>query len=182
MRPVARVLSTTIVLLVAFGCLSPAEEKLKVGDKAPEFSLPAASKDSIMRTEISLSSLIGKNAIIVAFYPADWSGGCTKEMCTMRDNFADLGSLGATVLGISGDYVFSHREWAKALGLPFLLLSDHKHQVARDYGSYNDVTGFNIRKVFVIDRTGAIAYIDPAYIAGSPASFDKLKTALSTIH
>ena len=177
-----RILSVATFLIVAFCCQSSAEEKLKVGDKAPEFTLPAASKDSIIRAEIALSSLIGKNAIIVAFYPADWSGGCTKEMCTLRDNFADLGSLGATVLGISGDYVYSHREWAKALGLPFLLLSDHNHQVARDYGSYNDATGFNIRKVFVVDRTGTIAYIDPAYIAGSPASFDKLKTALSTIH
>jgi peroxiredoxin len=161
---------------------APAGEKLKVGDRAPDFTLPAASKDSVYQSGIALASRTGGSAVILAFYPADWSGGCTKEMCTMRDNFRDLGSLGATVFGISGDYVYSHREWAKALGLPFLLLSDHSHRVARLYESYNEESGFNIRTVYVIDKRGTIAYIDPAYKAGSPESFAKLKDALSTLH
>jgi peroxiredoxin len=155
---------------------------LKVGDRAPDFTLQGATKDSIDRAGVTLSSRAGGDAIILAFYPADWSGGCTKEMCTMRDNFGDLGSLGATVFGISGDYVYSHHEWAKSLGLPFMLLSDHDHHVARMYESFNEKAGYNFRTVYVIDRHGAIAYIDPAYVAGSPDSFAKLKAALSTIH
>ena len=155
---------------------------LKVGDRAPDFTLPGATKDSVERAGIRLSSVTGGSSIILAFYPADWSGGCTKEMCTMRDNFTDLGTLGAAVFGISGDYVYSHREWAKALALPFMLLSDHNHHVARQYDSYNEESGYNLRTVFVIDKQGVIAYIDPAYKAGSPESFASLKDALSKIH
>jgi len=157
-------------------------EKLRLGDAAPDFTLPLATQDTIEFHGVHLSSAVGKDDIILAFYPADWSGGCTKEMCTMRDNFRDLGSLGATVYGISGDYVFSHRQWAKTLGLPFALLSDHDHRVARLYGSYNEESGFNRRTVYVIDRRGKIAYIDPAYVAGSQESFANLKTALAAIH
>ncbi len=154
---------------------------LKVGDKAPDFTLPAATKDSILASGVSLKSEIGKNNIILAFYPADWSGGCTTEMCTMRDNFAELGNLGATVLGISGDYVFSHRQWAKELNLPFTLLSDHFHEVAKTYQSFNPSSGHDNRTVYVIDRNGKIAYIDLKYVAGSEESFGNLKKALAAL-
>ncbi len=169
-------------IAAALFCLPAAGGTLKVGDSAPDFTLPGATRDTIISAGVTLSSRTGGSAVILAFYPADWSGGCTKEMCTMRDNFGDLGSLGATVFGISGDYVFSHREWAKSLGLPFMLLSDHDHHVARLYGSFNEKSGYNVRTVYVIDKRGTIAYIDPAYVAGSPDSFAKLKTALSSIH
>jgi len=171
-----------LVLAAALPLGAGAGEKLRVGDAAPDFTLPAATQDTIEFHGIRLADAVGKGEIILAFYPADWSGGCTKEMCTMRDNFRDLGGLGATVYGISGDYVFSHRQWAKALGLPFTLLSDHDHRVARLYESYNEQSGFNKRTVYVIDRKGTIAYIDPAYVAGSEDSFAKLKNALATIH
>ena len=155
---------------------------LQVGDKAPQFSLPYATRDSVSREKISLSDMVGKRTIILAFYPADWSGGCTKEMCTMRDNFSDLSKLDANIFGISGDYAFSHHEWAKSLNLPFVLLSDHQHTVAKQYLSYNDETGFNKRTVYVVDTSGKIAYIDKEYHAGDPQSFEKLQKALAQIH
>jgi peroxiredoxin Q/BCP len=159
-----------------------AGERLKVGDPAPDFSLPAASKDSIFSAPVSLADYRGQSNVILAFYPADWSGGCTKEMCTMRDNFGDLGTLGAVVLGISGDYVNSHREWAKHLGLQFLLLSDHNHDVARTYDSYNAPSGHDMRTVYVIGKNGRIIYIDREYVAGSQKSFEHLREALKSLH
>ncbi|MEK9136461.1 MAG: redoxin domain-containing protein [Bacteroidota bacterium] len=157
-----------------------AADKLKVGDKAPDFTLPYATKDTLVEA-LRLSDVIGKNNIILAFYPADWSGGCTKEMCTLRDNFSALSELGAVVYGISGDYIYTHREWARHHNLQFALLSDHSHDVARTYASYNPDTGFNLRTVYVVDRKGNIAYIDLAYKAGTPDSFEKLKAALTTL-
>jgi peroxiredoxin Q/BCP len=158
-----------------------AAEGPKLGDTAPGFTLPLATKDSLSAEGLKLSSAVGKNNIILAFYPADWSGGCTKEMCTMRDNFTRLSELGATVYGISGDYVYSHREWAKHLELPFALLSDHDHAVGKAYASFDAEDGMNNRTVYVINRAGKIAYIDLAYKAGSPDSFEKLKAALATL-
>jgi peroxiredoxin len=169
-------------LLVAASTLDArAAETLKVGDVAPDFTLPIATKDSISTTGFTLSGMLGKNNIILAFYPADWSGGCTKEMCALRDNFASLAELGATVYGISGDNVYSHREWAKHHNLQFGLLSDHNHEVAKRYFSFNSESCFNRRTVYVIDRRGKIAYIDLAYGAGSSESFEQLKNALERL-
>ena len=154
---------------------------LRVGDPAPDFSLPGATKDSIYAEDLRLSDVIGTSNIVLAFYPADWSGGCTREMCTMRDNFGMLTDLGVTVFGISGDYVYSHREWAKYHELQFALLSDHKHDVARMYQSFNPESGYNKRTVFVVDRNGKLAYIDLAYRSNSVESFEKLKNALEKL-
>jgi peroxiredoxin len=154
---------------------------LAVGQTAPDFSLPYATKDSVSRTPLHLSDLVGKANIVLAFYPADWSPGCTKEVCTIRDNFAALEGLKAQVLAISGDYVWSHHEWAKYQNLSFKLLSDHTHQVAKAYDSYNERSHYNKRTVYVINKGGKIAYIDPAYSVADMGSFNKLKQALAAL-
>jgi peroxiredoxin len=153
----------------------------QVGDAAPDFNLPYATRDSIASDSLRLSSLVGKRNIVLAFYPADWSGGCTKEVCTLRDNFTSLGAVNADVIGISGDYVFSHHEWASHHNLPFRLASDHNHAVAKQYASYYDAYGFNKRTVFVVDRKGKIAYEDLAYSTRDSVSFGKLQGALKGI-
>ena len=154
----------------------------KVGDPAPDFQLPYATRDSVADDSLRLSALVGKRNIVLAFYPADWSGGCTKEVCTLRDNFSSLGAVNADVIGISGDYVFSHHEWAKHHNLPFRLASDHSHAVAKTYGSYYDQYGFNRRTVFVVDKQGKIAYEDLAYSSRDSVSFNKLQSALKGMH
>src|SRR5215213_2105747 len=136
---------------------------------AADFKLPYATQEKLFmkpEEQMSLSGLRGKN-VILAFYPADWSGGCTTEVCTFRDTFMEFGKLNAEVLGISGDYVFSHQEWAKHHKLPFPLLSDHDHHVARAYDSYMEQYGFNKRTVYLIDKEGVVRYVNLAFKAGN---------------
>jgi len=155
----------------------------KVGEAAPDFSLPYATQEKYVldpKEYMSLASLRGKN-VILAFYPADWSGGCTKEVCELRDTFAELGKLNATVLGISGDYVFSHHEWAKFHKLQFPLLSDHDHKVAKMYDSYMEERGFNKRTVYLIDKDGVVRYINPAFKAGDKADYDAIRAELAKL-
>jgi peroxiredoxin Q/BCP len=155
----------------------------KVGEAAPDFKLPYATQEKIVmkpEEQLALSSLRGKN-VILAFYPADWSGGCTTEVCTLRDTFAELAKLNAAVLAISGDYVFSHQEWAKHHNLQFPLLSDHDHRVAKMYDSYMEGVGFNKRTVYLIDKDGVIRYSNLAFKAGDKKDYDALRAELEKL-
>lgn len=171
-----------ISFLVFVACLFAQEQTTPaVGAAAPDFTLPYATKDSISRMPLKLSDFVGNRATIIAFYPADWSTGCTKEVCTMRDNFAALQNLNADVLAISGDYVWSHHEWAKYQNLPFRLLSDHSHAVAKMYNSFNEKSMYNKRTIFVVDKNGKIAYENMAYSVADLQDFEKLKSALAAL-
>ena len=155
----------------------------KVGEAAPDFGLPYATQEKYVldpKEYMTLVSLRGKN-VILAFYPADWSGGCTKEVCELRDTFAELGKLNATVLGISGDYVFSHHEWAKFHKLQFPLLSDHDHKVAKMYDSYMEERGYNKRTVYLIDKAGIVRYVNLAFKAGDKADYAAMRAELNKL-
>jgi peroxiredoxin len=155
----------------------------KVGEVAPDFKLPYATQEKIYikpDEQMSLSSQRGKN-VILAFYPADWSGGCTTEVCTLRDTFAELSKLNATVLAVSGDYVFSHQEWAKHHNLQFPLLSDHDHHVAKMFDSYMEGVGFNKRTVYLIDKDGVVRYVNLAFKAGDKKDYDALRAELEKL-
>jgi len=161
---------------------TPAPREPAVGDLAPDFKLPYATKDSVAEEELTLSGFAGKRNVVLAFYPADWSGGCTKEVCTLRDNFSALATLNAEILGVSGDYEYSHHEWAKFHNLPFKLVADHSHAVAKLYASYNETSGYNRRTVVVIDKSGKIVYVDLHYSVRDMDSYTKLKAALTSLH
>ena len=155
----------------------------KVGQAAPDFHLPYATQEGIhMKPEeqMTLAAQRGKN-VILAFYPADWSGGCTTEVCTLRDTFAELSKLNAAVLAVSGDYVFSHQEWAKHHNLQFPLLSDHDHAVAKMYDSYMEGVGFNKRTVYLIDKDGVVRYVNLAFKAGDKKDYDALRAELEKL-
>jgi peroxiredoxin len=155
----------------------------KVGERAPDFRLPYATQAAIFmkpEEQMTLASQRGKN-VILAFYPADWSGGCTKEVCTFRDTFAELSKLNANVLGVSGDYVFSHQEWAKHHNLQFPLLSDHDHAVAKMYDSYMEQYGMNKRTVYLIDKDGVVRYVNLAFKAGDKKDYDALRAELEKL-
>jgi peroxiredoxin len=161
----------------------PAAAAPKVGEAAPDFKLPYATQEKIFMKpdeQMALSSLRGRN-VILAFYPADWSGGCTTEVCTLRDTFAELAKLNAAVIAVSGDYVFSHHEWAKFHKLQFPLLSDHDHHVARMYDSFMDQVGFNKRTVYLIDKEGVVRYVNLAFKAGDKKDYDALRAELEKL-
>ncbi|MCI0705872.1 MAG: peroxiredoxin [Ignavibacteriae bacterium] len=160
---------------------SAAPAELEIGQPAPAFELRYATKEAISREPLKLSDFLGKRNVVLAFYPADWSSGCTKEVCTMRDDFGNLDKLNAEILAISGDYVYSHFEWAKHHDLPFKLLSDHLHDIAKAYNSYNPDSGMNKRTMFVVDKEGKLAYIDLQYSVGDDADFNRLKEALEKL-
>ena len=127
------------------------DNKLKIGDKAPEFSLP----DQNGRV-ISLDDFIGKINLVVYFYPKDESYGCTKEACSFRDNYEDFKEAGAEVIGISADDENSHKGFAANHKLPFILLSDKDKTVARSYGVGKTLGILPGRVTFIIDKQGII--------------------------
>ncbi|HVJ68400.1 MAG TPA: thioredoxin-dependent thiol peroxidase [Caulifigura sp.] len=132
---------------------------LKVGDKAPEFSLESGAGDTV-----KLKDLKGQ-PVILYFYPKDDTSGCTKEACDFRDTQPAIKKAGAVVLGVSPDSVASHVKFAKKYELPFTLLSDPDHAVAEKYGVWVEKSMYGRkymgieRTTFLIDANGRIAEI-----------------------
>jgi len=155
-----------------------AQEKFEVGDMLPDFDLPYATKDTIVFSGIKNEDLKGSR-FVLAFYPADWSPGCTREMCTFRDEFADFRNLGVEILPISGDYVFSHHEWAKHHNLNFRLLADHTRSFGNKMGVYLDDYGMFKRSVFVVGPDGRFEYIDYEYSLENDDDYRALKRFLA---
>lgn len=147
------------------------------GDRAPDFSLPWASRDTTGGAQwFSLSAHRGK-VVVLAFYPRDFTPGCTAEMKTFTEQYADLFGDGVVVVGISADSLETHQRFARSLNLPFRLLSDPDQKVARKYGSA-DQKGYNRRTVYVIDRRGRVSYVDIRFGALNPKSYSSLKSAI----
>jgi peroxiredoxin Q/BCP len=127
---------------------------LRVGDKAPNFSLPAHPNGTI-----SLNDFLGKKNVILAFYPKDDTPGCTKEMCAFSDDLEKFNTANTQVLGISVDDEASHGKFAQKHSLSVPLLADTAREVGRAYGTVRD-TGANAeRMLFVIDKNGVIRHI-----------------------
>ena len=132
---------------------------LKVGDRAPEFSLP-----DTYGNVLTLSSLKGKR-VVLYFYPRDNTPGCTKEACGFRDNYAQFQAKNTLILGVSTDTAKSHLKFVEKFELPFPLLCDVDAQVATAYESYGkkkmmgkEYLGI-FRNTFVIDAEGKIEKI-----------------------
>jgi peroxiredoxin Q/BCP len=119
---------------------------LKAGERAPEFTLPdETGKDR------SLTELLSGEAIILYFYPADFTPGCTRQACTLRDLHTDLQRAGLSVVGISPQGAESHTKFREKHALPFILLSDEHKAVIKMYG-VNGPLGIGVRRAsFLID-------------------------------
>jgi peroxiredoxin Q/BCP len=128
--------------------------KVKVGELAPDFTL----QDQEGRF-VSLSDFEQKKHVVLFFYPKDFSPGCTKQVCSFRDNYEDFTDQGAVVIGVSSDSIASHKEFLDQHQLPFTLLSDPKGQVRALYGA---TKGFGLlpgRYTFLIDTNRLIRHI-----------------------
>ncbi|GAA2994093.1 thioredoxin-dependent thiol peroxidase [Actinokineospora diospyrosa] len=134
------------------------QQRLSPGDAAPEFTLSDSEG-----TEVSLSDYRGKS-VVVYFYPAASTPGCTKQACDFRDNLAELNDAGFAVLGVSPDKQAKLAKFVAEEGLTFPLLSDPDKAVLTAYGAYGEkqlygktVTGV-IRSTFIVDPEGKIAH------------------------
>lgn len=138
---------------------------VKVGEKAPDFTLV----DTGLKPR-SLKEFLGKTTVL-AFYPAAFTGVCTKEMCTFRDTLGQLTSVGAQVVGISTDTPFSNKAFAEQNGLTFPVLSDYNREVTKAFGiAFPDLAGLKgltvaKRSVFVLDKQAVVRY---AWISEDP--------------
>ena len=133
------------------------EQRLAPGDTAPDFTLQDADGNPV-----SLSSYRGQR-VIVYFYPAAMTPGCTKEACDFRDRSGDLSGAGTAVLGISPDKPEKLAKFRDKEGLTFPLLSDPDQAVQQAYGAYGEKIMYGkksvgvIRSTFVIDADGTVA-------------------------
>jgi peroxiredoxin Q/BCP len=120
---------------------------IQIGALAPDFTL-----QDMHGNRVSLKDFRGKN-VIVYFYPKDDTPGCTKEACGFRDQWGDLQTLNAVVLGISPDNGASHQRFASKYQIPFLLLCDPDKVVMGQYGGYGDKVLYGKSTVGVIRST-----------------------------
>lgn len=127
---------------------------VKVGDKAPDFTLPSQLGDNV-----TLSEYFGKKNIVLYFYPKDETPGCIKEACSFRDSYQQLTDLGAEVLGVSGQGVESHKSFATHYGLPFILLADEGNKVRELYDVPKSMGVMPGRVTYIIDKKGVVRHI-----------------------
>ena len=150
-----------------------------VGQKAPDFKLMNEKRE-----EVTLSSQKG-HPVVLAFFPAAFTGVCTKELCTFRDSMAKLNSTNAQVYGISVDTSFSLAEFKKQQNLNFPLLSDFNKEVIQSYGVFNPdmigLKGIAKRSTFVIDKDGVVRYAEILDDARNEPNYDKVFETLSKL-
>jgi len=126
---------------------------VNVGEEAPNFKLKDENNQ-----EVELASLRGSPVVLV-FYPLDFSGFCTKELCAIRDDYSAFQEKGARVFGISRDSSFTHKAFIEKEGLKHSLLADMKGDVAKLYGCWLEAAGIAERMTVVIDKDGVIRYV-----------------------
>lgn len=127
---------------------------VKVGDTAPDFTLPSQTG-----TPVSLHDFRGKKAVVLYFYPKDDTPGCTTQSCAFRDKYEAFKEAGAEVIGVSGDSLASHQQFASKHNLPFTLLSDSGNLLRKLYGVPSTLGILPGRVTYVIDRDGVVRHI-----------------------
>jgi peroxiredoxin len=153
---------------------------LQIGDKAPGFTLRDSDKQ-----EVSLANYEGKNVVIL-FFPLAFTGTCTTELCSLRDNMNIYNGLNASVLAISVDSLFTLDKFKAEQGYNFPLLSDFNKEISTAYGSLYenfvlDMKGVSKRSAFVVDKEGIIRYEEVLEDASQIPDFDAIQSVLKTL-
>jgi peroxiredoxin Q/BCP len=148
-----------------------ADKSVKVGDRAPDFTLPTQKTGE----SFHLYDMIGKSAIVLYFYPKDDTPGCTAEACSFRDSYEVFKEAGAEVVGVSSDSEASHQQFANKYKLPFILLSDRGGVVRKCYGVPSTLGLLPGRVTYVIDKQGIIRHIFSSQFAPQKHIVDALR-------
>ena len=153
---------------------------IQIGQQAPDFTLFDSDKQ-----KVALSDYKGKNVLLL-FFPQAFTGTCTKELCSTRDNIALYNSANAQVFGISVDSVFTLAKYKEEQHLNFPLLSDFNKTTSSAYGSLYDsfvfdMKGVSKRSAFVVDKQGIVRYAEVLEAATDLPDFSAIQKTLETL-
>ena len=151
---------------------------IEIGEAAPDFTLPGVCDGE--RRDYTLSEFRGQK-VVLAFYPGDNTPGCTRQMCSYRDDFSKFDESGAVLLGISPQDVDSHEKWAEKRAFHFPLLADTEKQVIELYGVKGGKLIAVKRSVFVVGPDGKVAFVDRKVVGATFVSADKLVPVLAQL-
>ena len=130
-------------------------QKIEKGDALPLFTLKDQNNE-----DFDMVSVIGKQNVVVYFYPKDDTPGCTKEACKFRDEFENFKDANAVVIGISADSPESHKKFAKKYNLPFILLSDPGNKVRKQFGVPGNLFGLIPGRVtYIANKEGVVQHV-----------------------
>jgi peroxiredoxin len=154
---------------------------IKVGSKAPDFTLK--SKNATGLVDVKLSENFGTKNTVLLFFPAAFTGVCTKEMCDVTAGLSQYSNLNATVIGVSIDTPFSQEAWAKQEKITFPLVSDLNKNVIKDYDVvFPNLAGIGdtaARAAFVIDKQGIVQYSEQTPTPKDLPNFSAIQSTLS---
>ena len=129
-------------------------KKVEVGSTVPQFTLTDQNGN-----QFSINSVIGKKNLVIYFYPKDDTPGCTKEACAFRDQFEVFNEANAMIIGISGQSVESHKQFAERYHLTFTLLSDEGDEVRNMFGVPASLRVIPGRVTYIADKSGKVVYV-----------------------
>jgi len=128
--------------------------RIAVGDKAPPFTAKTQTGEPV-----SLADYLGKQVVVLYFYPRDGTPVCTAQACGFRDAYSDFVAAGAAVIGVSGDSSEKHRHFAEERKLPFLLISDQGGTLRKAFGVPKLLWLVPGRTTYVIDKAGVVRHV-----------------------
>lgn len=156
---------------------------LAVGSQAPDFTVKTMTAEGPV--DFNLSEHLGKQNVVLLFFPGAFTHVCKAEMCRMSEETTKYGGLNALVCGVSVDTFYSQDAWAKQENITIPLLSDFKHEVTRAYDvvwpNFSGMGPSSGRAAFVIDKNGKIAYSEECGSLLDLPNFDAIEKALGDL-